>query len=100
MSLKQPVRIFINSNTDVAPFLRQEFVRIRPNREGDREAVVAGRCQWYFKITTRICWTVNNIVTCCSASSADSDLSGSRDVVHSDEEAGTQTAYPTGFDGP
>uniref|UniRef100_A0A8D0AMQ4 RNA helicase n=1 Tax=Sander lucioperca TaxID=283035 RepID=A0A8D0AMQ4_SANLU len=41
VSLKQPVRIFVNSNTDVAPFLRQEFVRIRQNREGDREAVVA-----------------------------------------------------------
>lgn len=42
VSLKQPIRIFVNSNTDVAPFLRQEFVRIRQNREGDREAVVAG----------------------------------------------------------
>ncbi|XP_051932252.1 probable ATP-dependent RNA helicase DDX27 [Hippocampus zosterae] len=41
VSLKQPVRIFVNSNTDVAPYLRQEFVRIRANREGDREAVVA-----------------------------------------------------------
>ncbi|KAM3622323.1 uncharacterized protein V6R79_023165 [Siganus canaliculatus] len=41
VSLKQPVRIFVNSNTDVAPFLRQEFVRIRDNREGDREAIVA-----------------------------------------------------------
>ncbi|XP_025870479.1 probable ATP-dependent RNA helicase DDX27 isoform X1 [Vulpes vulpes] len=41
VSLKNPVRIFVNSNTDVAPFLRQEFVRIRPNREGDREAIVA-----------------------------------------------------------
>uniref|UniRef100_A0A8C5CN14 RNA helicase n=1 Tax=Gadus morhua TaxID=8049 RepID=A0A8C5CN14_GADMO len=41
VSLKQPIRIFVNSNTDVAPFLRQEFVRIRPNREGDREAIVA-----------------------------------------------------------
>ncbi|MBN3321784.1 DDX27 helicase, partial [Atractosteus spatula] len=40
VSLKQPVRIFVNSNTDVAPYLRQEFVRIRPAREGDREAVV------------------------------------------------------------
>ncbi|XP_040293213.1 probable ATP-dependent RNA helicase DDX27 isoform X2 [Bufo bufo] len=39
VSLKSPVRIFVNSNTDVAPFLRQEFVRIRPNREGDREAI-------------------------------------------------------------
>ncbi|XP_068171424.1 probable ATP-dependent RNA helicase DDX27 [Antennarius striatus] len=41
VSLKQPIRIFVNSNTDVAPFLRQEFVRIRVNKEGDREAVVA-----------------------------------------------------------
>lgn len=41
VSLKEPVKIFVNSNTDVAPFLRQEFVRIRANREGDREAVVA-----------------------------------------------------------
>ncbi|XP_057193113.1 probable ATP-dependent RNA helicase DDX27 [Triplophysa rosa] len=41
VSLKQPVRIFVNSNTDVAPYLRQEFVRIRPSREGDREAIVA-----------------------------------------------------------
>ncbi|XP_053171356.1 probable ATP-dependent RNA helicase DDX27 isoform X2 [Scomber japonicus] len=41
VSLKQPIRIFVNSNTDVAPYLRQEFIRIRQNREGDREAVVA-----------------------------------------------------------
>ncbi|NXX41726.1 DDX27 helicase, partial [Tricholaema leucomelas] len=41
VSLKSPVRIFVNSNTDVAPFLRQEFIRIRPSREGDREAIVA-----------------------------------------------------------
>ncbi|KAK7877271.1 hypothetical protein WMY93_032025 [Mugilogobius chulae] len=39
VSLKDPVKIFVNSNTDVAPFLRQEFVRIRANREGDRRAV-------------------------------------------------------------
>ncbi|KAM3842139.1 putative ATP-dependent RNA helicase DDX27, partial [Diretmus argenteus] len=41
VSLKQPIRIFVNSNTDVAPFLRQEFIRIRPNKEGDREAIVS-----------------------------------------------------------
>ncbi|KFP03951.1 putative ATP-dependent RNA helicase DDX27, partial [Calypte anna] len=41
VSLKNPTRIFVNSNTDVAPFLRQEFVRIRPSREGDREAIVS-----------------------------------------------------------
>lgn len=49
VSLKQPVRIFVNSNTDVAPFLRQEFVRIRPNKEGDREAVVAGRYSQHYQ---------------------------------------------------
>lgn len=42
VSLKQPVRIFVNSNRDVAPYLRQEFIRIRPSREGEREAIVAG----------------------------------------------------------
>lgn len=67
MSLKKPVRIFINENTDTAmklrlvnilvfllvspplPFpnvhkliyCRQEFVRIRAGRETDREAIVS-----------------------------------------------------------
>lgn len=43
VSLNKPVRVFVNENTDVAFGLRQEFVRIRANREGDREAIVAGR---------------------------------------------------------
>ncbi|GBN06278.1 putative ATP-dependent RNA helicase DDX27, partial [Araneus ventricosus] len=38
--LKKPVKIFINSNTEVAMNLHQEFIRIRPNREADREAIV------------------------------------------------------------
>ncbi|XP_064599408.1 probable ATP-dependent RNA helicase DDX27 [Liolophura sinensis] len=41
VSLNDPVKIFINENTDVAHSLRQEFVRIRPSREGDREAIVS-----------------------------------------------------------
>lgn len=43
VSLKDPIRIFVNENTEVAYKLRQEFVRIRPNKEGDREAIVAGK---------------------------------------------------------
>ncbi|XP_055951190.1 probable ATP-dependent RNA helicase DDX27 [Argiope bruennichi] len=38
--LKKPVKIFINNNTEVAMNLHQEFIRIRPNREADREAIV------------------------------------------------------------
>jgi len=41
VSLKDPVKVFVNSGTEVALGLRQEFVRIRANREGDREAIVA-----------------------------------------------------------
>ena len=42
VSLSEPVKIFVNENTDVALNLRQEFVRIREKKEGDREAIVAG----------------------------------------------------------
>ncbi|XP_025114812.1 probable ATP-dependent RNA helicase DDX27 [Pomacea canaliculata] len=41
VSLKDPVKVFVNQNTDIALGLRQEFIRIRENREGDREAIVA-----------------------------------------------------------
>ena len=43
LSLNQPVRLFVDNNTDVAHNLRQEFVRIRNNREDDRLAIVTGR---------------------------------------------------------
>ena len=45
VSLSNPVKIFVNDNKDVAFNLQQEFVRIRPHMEGDREAVVAGKCR-------------------------------------------------------
>ncbi|KAK0181624.1 hypothetical protein PV327_003894 [Microctonus hyperodae] len=41
VSLDKPVRVFVDSNQDVAFNLRQEFVRIRQERENDREAILA-----------------------------------------------------------
>ncbi|XP_015519416.1 probable ATP-dependent RNA helicase DDX27 [Neodiprion lecontei] len=41
VSLDKPVKVFVDSNQDVAFNLRQEFVRIRKEREGDRESVLA-----------------------------------------------------------
>ncbi|XP_014605115.1 PREDICTED: probable ATP-dependent RNA helicase DDX27 [Polistes canadensis] len=41
MSLDKPVKVFVDSNQEVAFNLRQEFIRIRKEREGDREAVLA-----------------------------------------------------------
>ena len=43
LSLHQPVRVFVDNNTVTADNLQQEFVRIRPAREADREAIVAGK---------------------------------------------------------
>ncbi|XP_030764559.1 probable ATP-dependent RNA helicase DDX27 [Sitophilus oryzae] len=41
MSLVKPVRLFVDSNKDVAFNLRQEFIRIRAGKEGDREPILA-----------------------------------------------------------
>ncbi|XP_045108051.1 probable ATP-dependent RNA helicase DDX27 isoform X2 [Portunus trituberculatus] len=41
VSLKNPVKVFVNENTDVAQNLRQEFVRLRKHLEGQREAALA-----------------------------------------------------------
>jgi len=50
VSLNKPVKVFINEATDTALGLRQEFIRIRSNREGDREAVVAGILYFWTKL--------------------------------------------------
>uniref|UniRef100_A0A182WDS2 RNA helicase n=1 Tax=Anopheles minimus TaxID=112268 RepID=A0A182WDS2_9DIPT len=41
VSLRKPVKIFVNNNQTVAFNLRQEFIRIREGREADREALLA-----------------------------------------------------------
>lgn len=41
VSLQKPIRIFVDSNKEVAFNLRQEFIRIRNDKEGDRETILA-----------------------------------------------------------
>ena len=55
LSLNQPVKLFVDSNTDTAYNLRQEFVRIRTKHEGDREAIVAGTY-----VTTGL-WSIHSV---------------------------------------
>ncbi|PAV79005.1 hypothetical protein WR25_10721 [Diploscapter pachys] len=54
MSLKKPVKIFINENTETALKLRQEFVRIRSGRERDRESIVSALVTRTFQQNTMI----------------------------------------------
>lgn len=54
LSLNQPVRLFIDHNTEVAKTLQQEFIRIRASRENDRLAIVAALCCRTFKDHTLI----------------------------------------------
>ena len=50
LSLRKPVRMFVDKNTDVASNLKQEFVRIRPEHEEDREAILFALCKRTFTI--------------------------------------------------
>lgn len=41
VSLSRPIKVFVNNNQTVAFNLRQEFIRIRDGKEGDREPILA-----------------------------------------------------------
>ncbi|KAI8062251.1 P-loop containing nucleoside triphosphate hydrolase protein [Gongronella butleri] len=49
MSLRNPVRLFIDKSNQAASRLIQEFVRVRANREGDRSAILLALCRKVFK---------------------------------------------------
>jgi len=51
--MKRPVRISADPLFDMAKHLVQEFVRIRPNREDDREAILLALCTRTFKTNVR-----------------------------------------------
>ena len=42
--------MFVNENKDIAFNLQQEFIRIRPHMEADREAIVAGNLNQVHRI--------------------------------------------------
>ncbi|KAL7689154.1 putative ATP-dependent DNA helicase RecG, Helicase superfamily, ATP-binding protein [Plasmopara halstedii] len=52
LSMKRPVRISTDPLFDMAKHLVQEFVRIRPNRENDREAILLALCTRTFRSNT------------------------------------------------
>ncbi|RLN73891.1 hypothetical protein BBJ28_00006354 [Nothophytophthora sp. Chile5] len=52
LSMKRPVRISTDPLFDMAKHLVQEFVRIRQNREGDREAILLALCTRTFRTNT------------------------------------------------
>lgn len=54
LSLNKPVRIRVNSADHVVDRLVQEFIRIRENREGDREAILLALVTRNFKKQTII----------------------------------------------
>lgn len=52
LSMKRPVRISTDPLFDMAKHLVQEFVRIRPNREDDRESILLALCTRTFRTNT------------------------------------------------
>ncbi|KAI9220268.1 P-loop containing nucleoside triphosphate hydrolase protein [Blastocladiella britannica] len=49
MSLTHPVRLFVDSRQATSHRLVQEFIRVRPNREDDRPAILLSLCSRTFK---------------------------------------------------
>ncbi|ORY82652.1 P-loop containing nucleoside triphosphate hydrolase protein [Protomyces lactucae-debilis] len=49
LSLNKPVRLLVNAKKETAEHLIQEFVRIRPQREHTRSAILVHLCQKLFK---------------------------------------------------
>lgn len=52
LSLRNPIRLFVNPSTEITHHLTQEFVRIRETREAYREAVILALCSRTFKSRT------------------------------------------------
>ncbi|KNE59125.1 hypothetical protein AMAG_03462 [Allomyces macrogynus ATCC 38327] len=52
LSLTHPVRLFVDSRQSTSHRLIQEFVRVRPNREDDRPALLLALCKRSFKSKT------------------------------------------------
>jgi ATP-dependent RNA helicase DDX27 len=54
LTLHQPVRLFVNKNTQTTSNLTQEFIRIRQGGERNREAILLSLCTRAFKARTLI----------------------------------------------
>ena len=54
LSLNHPMRVTINPSNTLTTQLTQEFIRIRPGREGDRESIIIALCKRSFKSKTMI----------------------------------------------
>ena len=54
MCLKDPEKIFINENTEVADNLKQQFVRLREDNLQSREAMLVALIKRYFSVNTLV----------------------------------------------
>ena len=54
LSLKRPVKLFVDSSTSMTGKLVQEFVRIREHREETRPAILAALCARTYQSETLV----------------------------------------------